>query len=85
MWVLPHNKGANLALKILDMKHKILAMTSALVLAVFLVGCDRTLSREERTSVGSDGTVKTKEKTVTEKADGTITKTEETKKTAPVR
>jgi hypothetical protein len=66
-------------------KIEILAVTSALALSVLFVGCDRTLSKEERTSVGSDGSVKTKEKTVTEKADGTVTKTEETRKTAPVK
>ena len=67
------------------MKRKItvLGMTSALALSVLLMGCDRTISKEEKTSVSSDGTVKTKEKTVTEKSDGTVTKTEETKKTEP--
>jgi hypothetical protein len=64
---------------------KILAMTSALALSVLLVGCDRTISHQEKTSVDSDGTVKTKEKTVTEKPDGTITRSEETKKGEPVK
>ena len=66
-------------------KIEIVAMVSALALSVLLVGCDRTISKEERTSVGSDGSVKTKEKTVTEKADGTVIKSEETKKTTPVK
>jgi len=61
----------------------ILSATSALALSFLTVGCDRTISKTESTSVGSDGSVKTKEKTVTEKADGTVTKTEETKKTTP--
>lgn len=51
-------------------KIEILALTSALALSVLAVGCVRTISKEERISVGSDGT---------------ITKTEETKKTAPVK
>ena len=66
-------------------KIQILAMTSALALSVLVVGCDRTISKEESSTVSSDGTVKTKEKTVTEKPDGTVTKSEETKKTTPVK
>jgi hypothetical protein len=67
------------------MKRKIamLAATSVLAFSSLLVGCDRTVSKTESSSVSSDGTVKSKEKTVTEKADGTVTKTEETKKTSP--
>ena len=61
----------------------ICAATSALALAFLLVGCDRQVSHTESTSVSSDGTVKSKEKTVTQKSDGTVTKTEETKKTTP--
>jgi hypothetical protein len=68
------------------MKHiEILAIMAALALSPVFVGCDRTISKDERTSVGSDGSVKTKEKTVTEKADGTVTKTEETRKTEPAK
>src|SRR5204862_7864519 len=69
------------------MKHKIeiLAIVSVLALSSVFVGCDRTISKDERTTVGRDGSVKTKEKTVTEKADGTVTKSEETRKTEPVR
>ena len=48
---------------------------SALALSFLLVGCDREVSSEKSSSVSSDGTVKSKEKTVT--------KTEETKKTTP--
>ncbi len=64
-----------------------LVMTSALALSVSVLalGCDRTITKEEKTSVSSDGTVKTKEKSVVEKPDGTIIKTEENKKTEPVK
>ena len=60
-----------------------LALTSVLALASLLVGCDRTVSKTEKSSVSSDGTVKSKEETVTKNSDGTVTKTEETKKTTP--
>jgi len=62
-----------------------LGATSILACSFLLAGCDRTVSKEEKTSVSSDGTVKSKEKTVTEKPDGTIIKEEETKKTTPVQ
>ena len=67
------------------MKHKIavLAATSVLAISSLLVGCDRTISKTESSSVSSDGTVKSKEKTVTEKSDGTVVKQEESKKTSP--
>ena len=57
--------------------------TSALALAFPLVGCDREVSRTTSSSVSSDGTVKWTEKTVTQSKDGTVTKTEESKKTTP--
>ena len=63
----------------------VLSATSALALSFLIVGCDRTISKTQSTSVSRDGTVKSKEKTVTEKPDGTVTKTEETKKTTPVK
>jgi hypothetical protein len=56
-------------------------VTSSLALSLLLVGCEREISHTESSSVSSDGTVKTKEKTVTQSPDGTVTKTEETKKT----
>jgi len=56
---------------------------SALALSLLLVGCDRQVSSDTKSSVSSDGTVKTKEKTVTQSPDGTVTKTEEDKKTTP--
>lgn len=67
------------------MKRKIgmWATMSIIAMSSLLVGCDRTVSREESTSVSSDGTVKSKEKTVTEKSDGSVTKKEETTKTSP--
>ena len=55
--------------------------TSALALSFLLVGCDREVSRTESSSDSKDGTVKSKEKTVTETRDGTVTKTEESKTT----
>jgi hypothetical protein len=63
-------------------KNVILAATSALAMLV-AVGCDHTLSKTESTRTSSDGSVKSKETTVTEHPDGTVSKTEETKKTAP--
>jgi hypothetical protein len=56
---------------------------SALSLSLLLVGCDRQVSSEKSSDVSRDGTVKTKEKTVTQSSDGTVTKTEESKKTTP--
>jgi hypothetical protein len=56
---------------------------SALALSLLLVGCDRQVSSTKSSSESSDGTVKSKEKTVTQSPDGTVTKTEETKKTTP--
>ena len=56
---------------------------STLAVSFLLVGCAREVSHTESTSVSSDGTVKSKEKTVTQSSDGTVTKTEETKKTTP--
>ena len=55
----------------------------ALALSFMLVGCDRQISKTESTSVSSDGTAKSKEKTVTQAPDGTVTKKEESKTTAP--
>ena len=57
--------------------------TAVLALPFLLVGCDRQVSKTESSSVSSDGTVKSKEKTVTKSLDGTVTKTEESKKTTP--
>ena len=56
---------------------------SVMTLAFLTVGCDREVSKSTSTSVSSDGTVKSKEKTVTQSPDGTVTKTQETKSTEP--
>ena len=56
---------------------------SALTLSFLLVGCAREISSEKHSSISSNGTVKTKEKTVTQSSDGTVTKTEDTKKATP--
>ena len=56
---------------------------SALALSFLLVGCACEISSEKHSSVSSNGTVKTKEKTVTQSSDGTVTKTEDTKKATP--
>ena len=58
-----------------------LVATAALAASFLMVGCDRQISRSKSTSVSSDGTVNTKEKTVTQSPDGTVTKTEQSKKT----
>ena len=47
----------------------------ALAFTLLLVGCDKQVSSEKSNSVSSDGTVKSE--------DGTVTKTEESKKTTP--
>jgi hypothetical protein len=60
-----------------------LAVSSALALFTLTGGCDRTVSKKESTTVGSDGSVRSKETTVTEKADGTTVKKEESSKTTP--
>ena len=61
----------------------LLTATSVLASSFLVTGCDRTLSKSETTKVRSDGSVKETEKKVTEKSDGTIEKTEQTKKTSP--
>jgi len=56
---------------------------SALVLPLVMAGCSNEVSKTTSSSTRSDGTVKTDEKTVTKAADGTVTTTEESKKTTP--
>jgi len=53
-----------------------LAAISALGLSFLTTGCERTVSRTEETKVKRDGTVESKEKTVTVNPDGTTNKTE---------
>lgn len=60
---------------------KLLPISLALAVALLAGGCNRTISESKKTSVSSDGTVRSKETTVIEKNDGTIVKKEETKKT----
>ena len=57
---------------------------SALALTFMPIGCrDRKISETKSSSVSKDGTVRSKEKTVTEAPDGTVTKTEKSKTTTP--
>lgn len=64
-------------------KNAVLGVMSALALTLVTIGCERTISETESEKVKSDGTVETKEKTVTQSSDGTVTKTEEEKKSTP--
>ena len=64
---------------------KVLFFATSLSAILVTIGCDRTVSKSESTSTSRDGTVKSKETTVTQKADGTTVKTEETKKTTPAK
>ena len=54
----------------------ILAVLTAFGLSCLMVGCEREVAHTESTKVSSDGTVKTKETSVKENPDGTLTKTE---------
>jgi hypothetical protein len=68
------------------MKNRLIVTCAAmpvLALSLLLVGCDREVSSTKSSSVSDDGTVKSKEKTVTQSPDGTVTRTEESKKTTP--
>jgi hypothetical protein len=62
-----------------------MAAIPALGISLLTVGCDRTVATSEETRVNSDGSVKSKEKTVTEHPDGTVTKTETKKTSEPVK
>ena len=61
----------------------LLAVTSVFALSLLVTGCDRTVSKTETEKIKSDGSVETKEKSVTVSPDGTTNKTEIEKKTAP--
>jgi hypothetical protein len=63
---------------------KLLAMAaiSALGLSFLTIGCSHTVSKTEETRVSIDGTVRSKEKTVTQNPDGSVTTTE-SRKTSP--
>ena len=60
-----------------------LAAAALLGVSFLTAGCDRTVSQTEETKVKSDGSVQTKEKTVTESPDGSLNKTETKKTTEP--
>jgi len=62
-----------------------MAMASALTLSLLAMGCDKTVSKTETEKVRSDGSVETKEKSVTVSPDGTTNRTEIEKKTEPPR
>jgi hypothetical protein len=63
---------------------KVTLLASLAIAMMFpLIGCDRQVSTEKTSDVSSDGSVKSKETTVTKSPDGTVTKTEESKKTTP--
>ena len=53
----------------------------AAALAVCLTGCSKEVEHSASSSVSTDGTVKTQEKTVTKAPDGTVTTTKEESKT----
>ena len=65
--------------------HKLfsVAAISALGLSLLTIGCSHTLSKTEETRVSSDGSVKSKEKTVTQNPDGSVTTTESRKTSSP--
>ena len=60
-----------------------MAVMSALGMSFLTVGCQHEISKTQTTSVGRDGTVRTKEQTVTEGPDGTVTRTETRKTSTP--
>lgn len=60
---------------------RICATVALLALWCSLAGCAHEVSHTERTKYNSDGTVKSKETTVRESPNGTVTKTEESKTT----
>ncbi|HLH52817.1 MAG TPA: hypothetical protein VKY92_04300 [Verrucomicrobiae bacterium] len=61
----------------------IFSASSACAISLLVAGCAREISHTETSKVKNDGTVNTKEKTVTQSSDGTITKTEQSKTTRP--
>jgi hypothetical protein len=73
--------------KVLPMKQNIMNRMAAICVAMaalalpLLVGCAHEVSHTKKSSVSSNGTVKSTEKTVTQSSDGTVTTTEESKKT----
>lgn len=70
---------------VIYMKHNIVKIVGVAVLGTsfLLAGCEREVSKTEDVKVKDDGTVKSKEKTVTENPDGTVTKKETQKTSTP--
>ncbi len=61
-----------------------LVLGATLLLALGLVGCEKTLYQEEKTHVTSSGEVKKEQTTVVQRPDGTIVKEKtESKSEAP--
>ena len=60
-----------------------LAAMAALGVSFLTTGCERTISRDEEIKVKKDGTVESKEKSVTVSADGTTNKIEVKKTEKP--
>lgn len=58
-------------------------IATALLVPAALCGCDREVAHQKTVDIKDDGTVKTKEKTVTKDADGGTTVTEEHKTERP--
>ena len=54
-----------------------------MALSFLLIGCAHEVSHTKTSKVSSDGSVRTKERTVTQSSNGTVTKTEESKTTRP--
>jgi hypothetical protein len=70
-------------MKINQSKLLTLTLMSAFAFSLLTAGCARTISRTEETRVSGSGAVTTKEKTITENPDGTISKTETRKTSRP--
>lgn len=58
-----------------------ICVAMSLLTVPLLVGCAHEISHTKKSSVSSNGTVKSTEQTVTQSSDGTVTTTEESKKT----
>ena len=56
---------------------------AALSLSLSLVGCAHEIARDQKTTVGRDGSVRTQERTVTQEPDGTVTRKDEYHKVSP--
>ncbi len=62
-----------------------LAAVIAFLSPLALIACDRAVSSTSQRTVNPDGSTKTKEKSVTESANGSVTKEESTKTTPPTK